>query len=172
MAKWNFAVAVLACAMFSTPGNAQMLPVSIDGCAQLARIIHAEVSSAMRNGPERAGPWVIESGTAEPSTCATAATTSSRAFAAAMRSAGILVEWSEGAEVCPRAFISQCRPHRRIEPGAFPQVYPDVVASAWDIVARSVMENMFNRHSSDEVRFAENDLRLQIGLRLRTLARN
>ena len=171
MAKWNFATAALACALCAAPSNAQTVPVSIDGCAQLARIIYVEVAAALRDGPRRSGPWIIEAQSAEPSTCSTAAATSSRAFAAAMRSAGILVEWSKGLEVCPRAFIAQCRPQRQAVPDPMPRAYPDVVTSAWNIVSRAIMENMFNRHSSDEVRFAESDLRLQIGLRLRTMTR-
>ena len=64
MAKRMFATLIyLAMVMlFAINAQAQPGPISVDGCAKLARVIYSEVSSAAMYGPGKAGPWMIEQG--------------------------------------------------------------------------------------------------------------
>jgi hypothetical protein len=43
------------------------------------------------------------------------------------------------------------------------------VQNSWSAVMQSVMREMYNPISSDEVRFRDDDLRLRLGLSLRSL---
>ena len=155
---------------------AQPTPVEIDGCAKLARVIHSEVASAVSHGPGKSGPWVIDLGQGDLSICTHTTKTVSRAFTSAMKSAGVAVNWSAGqleakthsSAYCLYAFLSHCFPDR--SPGyVVDRHHRDFVQSTWSIVARAVMQEMYNSFSSDEVRFRDNDLKLRIGLSLRSV---
>ncbi len=175
MAKMDFAarilVSVLAVAVSSA--RAQPIPVSVDGCAELARVVFMEVSAAALYGPSKSGPWVIDSGQGDIAVCSHAAKTVSRAFTAAMMSAGIDVYWEHGSgyrgNFCLSSFLSQCYPNRdsRIFVGYGADTA--LVQKSWAVVSQTVMREMHNPSSSDEVRFRDAELRLRIGLLLRSI---
>ncbi|MEL7187273.1 MAG: hypothetical protein AAFN50_12695 [Pseudomonadota bacterium] len=142
--------------------------IRIDGCAELARIVYDEVQSSVLRGPGGAGPWYINPGQGDIHVCRTAAKTVSRAFGLALQSAGVNFSWSDSVspgDHCMRGFLSQCYPNSRSVPGSEQQ--PDPVGPIWRKVSQAVMGEMYNPHSSDEVRFRADDLRLRLGLSLR-----
>lgn len=175
MAKSMFATlaSLLACCVVTCKTSATEIPVRVDGCAILARAVYSEVSAAALFGPGRSGPWPIDAGHGEIAICTTAAKTVSRAFTTAMSSAGYEVYWggglTESGGYCPNGYLSRCHPNRdgRLTPddGADSKF----VQEFWLVVSRSVMRQMFNPFSSDEVRFRDGDLKLQLGLSLRTV---
>jgi len=177
MAKWTFALLAVATlvALPHKDAEAQMMPISIDGCAKLARVVYDEVSAAALYGPGNSGPWLIDIGQGDISVCTHTAKTVSRAFSSAMLSAGISVEFErygrDPGDFCMSAFLSQCYPSR------YPLESPSIglnsamVSQSWSIVSRAVMHEMYNPFSSDEVRFRDDDLRLTIGLSLRSVNR-
>lgn len=174
MAKRIFAA--LAVLLHATNVHGQLTPVAIDGCARLARVVHGEVAAAATYGPEASGPWVIDLGQGDISICTHTARTVSRAFTSAMRSAGFTVNWHREYRVanavpvdyCLSAFLSQCSPDRN-SADVVEQVGPRFVEAIWALVAQAVMREMYNPVSSDEVRFRDNDLKLRIGLSLRSV---
>ena len=170
---WVIAVAVL---LFAATVHAQLTPVAVDGCAKLARVIHSEVAAAATYGPGKSGPWLIEPGKGDISICAHTARTVSRAFTAAMKSAGVAVRWHVNdawanplpSDYCLNAFLAQCFPARgSVE--VVDRSGRDFVQRSWALVAKAVMREMYNPVSSDEVRFRDNDLKLRIGLSLRSI---
>lgn len=175
MLKWN-AVIFMVVASALTPvsnAHAQQVPVLVDGCAELARAVYDEVSGAAIYGAHRGGPWVISQRHEHVSVCETTTRTVSRAFTQAMASAGIEVRWTAPeagpgpGDICQSAFLSQCYPDR------YPLGQTDAVfvQSSWAVVSQSVMRAMANPFSSNEVRFRPNDLRLRIGLAMRSVER-
>ena len=177
MAKWIFALLATA-ALLGLPQHdvrAQPTPLSVDGCAKLARVVYDEVFAAAHYGPSSSGPWLIDIGQGDISVCTHAAKTVSRAFSSAMMSAGISVTWQaypgDPGDFCLSAFLSQCYPSRY--PYESPSIGVDsaMVSQSWAIVSRAVTREMYNPISSDEVRFRDNDLRLRLGLSLRSVNR-
>ena len=136
-------------------------------------MIYAEVAAAAMYGPGRAGPWLVNPGQDEIVVCEHAAQTVSRAFTAGMMSVGIDVYWqpTDPGDYCLSAFLSQCYPDRY--PLEFPTASTDFsyVQRSWLVVSRSVMQAMYNPISSDEVRFRDSDLKLRLGLSLRSVDR-
>ena len=110
------------------------------------------------------------------SVCEHAAKTVSNAFTSAMSSAGIDVSWSRGAtqsgDYCWGHFLSQCYPDRNPLDAPTIDGSGAFVQQSWSIVSQAVMREMYNPHSSDEVRFRDSDLRLRIGLNLRSASRH
>ncbi len=181
MAKRNFAALGLALLLAAPTSDARepLNPIAVDGCAKLARVVYAEVSSAAINGPGNSGPWLIDIGQGDISVCKTASKTVSQAFTSAMLSAGINVSWGGRAvdrrtngDFCMSGFLSQCYPDRN--PGGFATdslTFGDnaaLVRNSWAVVSQSVMREMYNPFSSDEVRFRDSDLKLRLGLSLRS----
>ena len=179
MTKGNYMVAVAALFLLDVAGSARAQPVavSVDGCAELARAVYEEVSGAAIHGSYHSGPWVISPRFEHVSVCETAARTVSRAFTLAMASSGIDIRWSEAGagprpgDVCLSAFLSQCYPNRGGLPGQRGGADAMFVRTSWAVVSQSVMRTMANPYSSDEVRFRPNDLKLRIGLALRSIDR-
>jgi class 3 adenylate cyclase len=174
MAKRMFATLVLALTVgFSaTHAKAQLRPIAVDGCAQLARVVYSEVSAAALYGPGRSGPWVIDGGQGDIAVCRTAAKTVSQAFTSALLTAGVDVGWSNGGgdpgDFCLSAFLSQCYPSRF--PYSAAQAADDTfMQQSWAIVSRAVMQEMYNPISSNEVHFRDTELELRIGLSLRAV---
>lgn len=175
MSKWYAVIVMVVAGALAPVSNvrAQHVSVSVDGCAELARAVYGEVSSAAIHGLQRGGPWVISQPHEHVSVCETTARTVSRAFTQAMASAGIQVQWGlpevppSPGDFCLSAFLSQC----------YPDLYPlgqtdaVFVQSSWAVVSQSVMRAMANPFSSDEVRFRPNDLKLRIGLAMRSVER-
>lgn len=177
MAKWIFAL-LAAATLVGLPHQkayGQPIPVSIDGCAKLARVIYDEVSAAALYGPGNSGPWLIHIGQGDISVCTHTAKTVSRAFTSAMMSAGISVNWQSypgnPGDFCLSAFLSQCYPSRYPLESASIGVDSAMVSQSWTIVSRAVMREMYNSLSSDEVRFRDSDLKLRLGLSLRSVNR-
>jgi hypothetical protein len=176
MAKRNLATLVVAAAlaMSASEVRAQQIPIAVDGCAELARVIYAEVSAAALYGPGKSGPWIIDSGQGDIFMCTHTAKTVSRAFTAAMMSAGIEVYWGHESGVrddyCLSGFLSRCYPNRGTRFFVVHNVNTALVQKSWAVVSQSVMRAMHNPFSSDEVRFRDNDLKLRIGLSLRSIA--
>jgi hypothetical protein len=177
MAKWIFALLANS-AMVGLPHqdvHAQTMPISVDGCAKLARVIYDEVSSAALYGPGNSGPWLIDIGQGDISICTHTAKTVSRAFSSAMMSAGITVNWQrygrDPGDFCLSAFLSQCYPIRYPLESSSIGVSSVLVSQSWTIVSRAVMQEMYNPISSDEVRFRDDDLKLRLGLSLRSVNR-
>lgn len=159
-----------------TSAEAQVSPIYVDGCAKLARVVYSEVAAAAIYGPTRAGPWTINLGQGDLEICEHTARTVSRAFTSAMLSAGIGVTWGpdrdRSGDHCLSGKIEECYP-RRDRPG----IYGDaqgigLVPRTWFIVSQTVMREMYNPYSSDEIRFRDDDLRLRIGLALRSVRNN
>ena len=181
MAKRIFAthLILLIIALPATPPRAQLSPINVDGCAKLARVIYAEVSAAATYGPGRSGPWVINIGQGDISVCTHAAKTVSQAFTSAMSRAGVDVNWHRGhrnnyagpVDYCLNAFLSQCSPLRDSSANQKSGANANFVQDSWVVVAKAVMQAMYNPVSSDEVRFRKNDLKLRLGLSLRSVGR-
>ena len=161
----------LVCLLVS--GTATAEAIKIDGCAELARIVYDEVQSSVLHGPAGAGPWYINPGQGEIHVCRTAARTVSRAFTLAAQSAGLTVDWDErrgGGRYCLSGFLSQCYPGTRSLSGSVGGYSP--LGPIWLRVSQAVMSEMYNPYSSDEVRFRTDDLRLRLGLSLRSIPRH
>lgn len=175
MATRNIALllAVWVLAIAASEARAQPIPVSVDGCAELARVVYAEVSAAALYGPGKSGPWVIDAAQGDIAVCSHTAKTVSTAFTAAMMSAGIEVFWrrdsgSQG-DFCLSRFLSQCVPNRHSRFFVGYGADTTLVRKSWAVVSRAIMREMHNPFSSDEVRFRDSDLRLRIGLSLRSV---
>ena len=179
MAKRTFATLVISLLATVPVGhvNAQVTPIAVDGCAKLARIVYSEVSSAAVYGPGRSGPWLIEQGSGDISICRHAAKTVSRAFTSAMMSAGLDVNWRRDwdygvpdlGDYCLSGFLSQCYPERVPLSGTASTINGALVHNSWAVVSQTVLREMYNPISSDEVRFRDSDLRLRLGLSLRSM---
>ena len=179
MAKRTFATltVLLLAALPVEQVKAQVIPIAVDGCAKLARIVHSEVSSAAVYGPGRSGPWLIEQVPGDISICKHAAKTVSQAFTSAMMSSGIDVnwrrDWDDGApnlgDHCLSGFLSQCYPERVPLSSIASSADATLVHKRWAVVSQTVMREMYNPISSDEVRFRESDLRLRLGLSMRSV---
>ncbi len=173
MAKRIFAALIAVLLLPATQSYAQPTAIAVDGCARLARVVYAEVAAAAVYGPGKSGPWTISQGQGEISVCEHAARTVSQAFTAAMLSAGIDVSWARGSsnngDFCLSHFLSQCYPDR--ERFSYSTLGSDTafVRKHWAVVSQSVMRDMYNPFSSDEVRFRDEDLKLRLGLALRSI---
>jgi hypothetical protein len=179
MAKRIFAALVISL-LVGLPVNdtqAQLMPVAVDGCAKLARVIYSEVFSAAAYGPSKSGPWLIDQGQSDISVCSHTAKTVSRAFTSAMQSAGYGVNWRrdwddrnrDRGDYCLSGFLSQCYPDRYPMTSIASSHDASLVRKSWAVVSEAVMREMYNPVSSDEVRFRDNDLKLRLGLSLRSL---
>ena len=179
MAQRTFATLVVSLLAVLPVGtaNAQVIPIAVDGCTQLARIVYAEVSSAAVYGPARSGPWIIDQMPGDISICRRTAKTVSQAFTSAMMSAGLDVNWSsdwddgvpDRGDYCLSGFLSQCYPERFPLSSIASAADTTLVHKSWAVVSQTVLHEMYNPISSDEVRFRESDLRLRLGLSLRSI---
>jgi len=176
MARRAFATLLLSLlsTFAASDTRARPIEVTVDGCAMLARAIYSEVSSSAIYGPGNAGPWLIDQKRGDVVLCEHVAKTVSQAFTSAMLSAGIDVSWRRGrddsrGQYCLSAFLSQCNPARYRASGGASSANDSVVQKTWAIVARAVMREMYNPISSDEVSFRSNDLKLRLGLSLRSI---
>lgn len=186
MAKRIFAALFIAGVLVApaNEGYALESEIGVDGCAKLARAVYDEVHSTMNSGANRFGPWAINIGADEISICKTASRTVSRAFTSAMLSSGVKVswggfqdsgwDWPDSGGFCLSHFLSQCYPEKR-ELGnnvVLSDTSNDVqkVVPRWLAVSEAVRQQMYNRHSSDEVQFRDSDLRLRLGLSLRSIS--
>jgi hypothetical protein len=180
MAKRTFAVLLVSlCAgVPAAYAAAQPVPVAVDGCAKLARVVYAEVSAAAIYGPGKSGPWIIDLARGDIAVCPHAAKTVSQAFTSAMLTAGLDVNWRrdgndgprDPGDYCLSGFLSQCYPNQR--PPLSNAIYSandTLVQKTWAVVSQAVIRDMYNPFSSDEVRFRDNDLKLRLGLSLRTI---
>jgi hypothetical protein len=161
----------------ATDAYSQVRPVAVDGCGKLARVVFAEVTSAVIYGPGKSGPWLIDLGQGDLSVCTHAAKTVSRAFTSAMMGAGLDVNWRRDSYVgvrgsgdfCLSAFLSQCYPDRILVANDISSADSLLVQKSWAVVSETVMREMYNPISSDEVRFRDNDLKLRLGLSMRSV---
>ncbi len=175
MAKWIFAATVGVAVLVLLAGDvrAQKINYEVDGCALLARAVYEEVSAAALHGPRNSGPWLIDPQQADIAVCTTAARTVSRAFTSAMRSAGVEVSWgpqsSDSGDFCWSGFLSQCYPNRGDGFSVNGDADTLLVQRSWSVVSQSVMRAMSNPFSSDEVRFRDDELKLRMGLALRSV---
>ncbi len=167
----------LLIALAASDSQARSTEVTVDGCAMLARTVYSEVSSSAIYGPANAGPWLIDQERGDILVCEHAAKTVSRAFTAAMLSAGIDVSWQTDRSgrtagrdrYCRSAFLSQCNPDKIQPSGKASDADDTIVKKTWGIVAKAVMREMYNPISSNEVNFRLNDLKLRLGLTLRSV---
>jgi len=167
----------LLIALSASDAYARSSEVIVDGCTVLARAIYSEVSSSAIYGPGNAGPWLIDQGRGDIEFCEHVAKTVSQAFTSAMLSAGIDVSWRRDREdgrsgrghYCLSAYLSHCYPDRYPPTGMNSSATNSVVQKTWAIVAEAVMREMYNPISSDEVNFRSNDLKLRLGLSLRSI---
>lgn len=186
MAKRIFAALIMV-GVFVAPVSVSYAlesDIGVDGCTVLARAVYDEVHSTVSNGPGRSGPWSINIGGDEISVCKTASRTVSRAFTSAMQSAGVKVswggfldrewDWPDSGGFCLSHFLSQCYPENSaLGNGA---VLSDSrhdmqkVQERWLAVSEAVRQQMYNPHSSNEVQFRDSDLRLRLGLSLRSIS--
>jgi len=145
--------------------------IAVDGCTILARIVHAEVLSAAKYGTSRSGPWRIQAGQGDIEVCEHASKTVSRAFTLAWSSAGVDVAWGRGDadEYCRRGFLSRCNPECNPNSASTFNSASKKVLKSWTIVSKAVMSDMYNPISSDIVSFRYDDLKLRLGLSLRSI---
>jgi hypothetical protein len=179
MAKKMFAVWVglMLLGLSATEADSRTTPIAIDGCAKLARVVFAEVTSAVIYGPAKSGPWLIDLEQGDISVCTHAAKTVSRAFTSAMMSAGLDVNWRrdnyvgirDTGDFCLSAFLSQCYPDRTLVANDRSSADTLLVQQSWAVVSETVMREMYNPRSSDEVRFRDKDLQLRLGLSMRSV---
>ncbi len=175
MAKWRFAAIAVALVILMTfdESQARTIPVEIDGCALLARIVHDEVGSAALYGPGNGGPWRLDPALDRPHECGTVTRTVSRAYTSAMTSAGYDVRWHDGkdrsGDHCFSMHLPQCYPNRDGSDFDTTASSTDFVQQTWSVVSQTVMRHMANPHSSDVIRFNGASLRLRLGLSLRTI---
>lgn len=179
MAKRTFAALIVSLLVVLPVGwaHAQQTPISVDGCAKLARVVYSEVSAAAIYGAARSGPWLIEQSPGDISICKHAAKTVSQAFTSAMLSAGLEVNWRrdwdygipDRGDFCLSGFLSQCYPERYPLSSVASSTDTTRVHKSWVIVSQTVLREMYNPISSDEVRFRDSDLRLRLGLSLRSM---
>ena len=179
MAKGMFSVWVglMLVGLPATEAYSRTTPVAVDGCAKLARVVFAEVTSAVIYGPAKSGPWLIDLGQGDISVCTHAAKTVSRAFTSAMMSAGLDVNWRRDSyagirdtgDFCLNAFLSQCHPDRILAANEISSADSLLVQRSWAVVSETVMREMYNPKSSDEVRFRDKDLKLRLGLSMRSV---
>ena len=182
MKKWNAVMLFSAVCVLSATSNvrAQQIPVTIDGCAELAQTVYEEVSNAAFYGAHRGGPWIISPRFEHLSVCESTTKTVSKAFTLALASAGISVRWSNArigpdpGDYCLSGFLSQCYPTRYPLHGESGDPDALFVRSSWTVVSQTVMRAManlipFNPFSGNEVRFRPNDLKMRIGLALRSV---
>jgi len=168
---------LLLTALAASDSEARSTAVTVDGCAMLARTVYSEVSSSAKYGPANAGPWLVDQERGDILVCEHVAKTVSRAFTAAMLSAGIDISWQrDGAgrtagrvHYCRSAFLSQCNPNEIRLSGTGSELGDTIVKNTWGIVAKAVMREMYNPISSNEVNFRVNDLKLRLGLSLRSV---
>ena len=178
MANRNFAIllVVIMLGLTANSARAQTMSVAVDDCAALARIIYTEVSAAARYGPGSSGPWIISSGQGDIALCEHAARVVSRAFTSAMMSAGIAVYWDnfpqQRGDYCLSGLLSQCYPKRDSVFLVADNADSVLVSKIWTVVSQAVMRQMYNPFSSDEVRFRSDELKLKIGLSLRSIGAN
>ena len=178
MAKRTIAALIAASVLGLSDASvaAQLKPAAVDGCAKLARVIYAEVSMAALYGPSRGGPWTIDIGQGDLEVCEHAAKTVTRAFTSAMQVAGIGVSWgpdrNQNGDFCWSGFISQCYPNRDRVAYLSSSSDLDFATRAWATVSHVVMREMYNPFSSDEIRFRDDDLKLRLGLALRSVDRD
>jgi hypothetical protein len=155
--------------------RARTTEITVDGCAMLARAIYSEVSSAAIYGTGSAGPWLIDQERGDIVSCMSVAKTVSQAFTSAMLSAGIDINWQRSRDdgshsrrdYCLSAFLSGCYPDQL--PPSTNRVTASVVQNSWAVVKQAVMREMYNPISSNEVSFRSNDLKLRLGLSLRSI---
>jgi hypothetical protein len=178
MAKWSFATLAMALLVVlpAQQSNAQLKPIKVDGCAKLARVVYSEVSSSAMFGTDRAGPWTIDLGEGDLVICSHTAKTVSQAFTSAMLRAGVDVSWGRGdtdsGDFCWSGFLSQCYPDRQRLAYSTIGSDADFVQKSWSVVSQAVMREMYNPFSSDEIRFRDSDLKLRMGLSLRSVSRD
>ena len=178
MAKRNFAtlLVVIVLGLTANSARAQSMFVAVDDCAALARIIYSEVSAAALYGPGNSGPWIISPGRGDIALCEHAARVVSRAFTSAMRSAGIAVYWDNfpqyRGDYCLSGLLSQCYPKQDARFLVADSADSVLVSKIWTVVSQAVMRQMYNPFSSDEVRFRSDELKLKIGLSLRSIGAN
>jgi hypothetical protein len=115
----------------------------------------------------------VDSGQGDISVCSHTAKTVSRAFTSAMSSAGYPVVWYDGlgdhGDFCLSLRLSECYPNRYPLDSIGFGASASFVQQSWSIVSQSVMQHMHNPFSSDEIQFRDNDLKLRLGLSLRTV---
>ncbi len=172
--KLAFIAGAVALMTLAISARADSMAVAADGCAELARAVYDEVEAAATSGLRQAGPWVIGPPDRRVSICGSTTRTVSRAFRLAMASAGVDVRWADEpmnpGDFCLSGFLAQCYPRSRT-PGGGSDPVEVMVREAWAAVSHAVMRSMANPYSSNEVRFDPDEMRLQIGLALRTVER-
>ena len=170
MVKRNFAA--LGALLSLGVASAEAVPVDVDGCAELARVVYSEVQASALRGPGQSGPWLMSPEAGEIRICKTAAKTVSRAFSQAMMGSGRDVQWDRyrgrGGEYCLSGFLSQCYPDTSLD-YASTSTSVSYIQKSWMVVLQAVMREMHNPVSSDEVRFRKDDLKLRLGLGLRSI---
>ncbi|MCH9694929.1 MAG: hypothetical protein K0U72_10500 [Gammaproteobacteria bacterium] len=171
--KRNFApLSALSVLLGLGVASAEAVPVDIDGCAELARVVYSEVQASALRGPGQSGPWLINPGTGDIHICQTAAKTVSQAFSQAMSSAGRDMRWDHSrvrrGDYCQSGILSQCYPDTNLAYSGMSRS-TSYVQKSWMVVLQAVMGEMHNPISSDEVRFRKEDLKLRLGLGLRSI---
>jgi len=108
-----------------------------DGCAELAQVVHAEVTSNAWGMPDLFAPALHDGGEARISICIHTTRTVSKAFASAMTSIGTPVPWGypgiEPGDVCLSVYLDQCYPDRSRLGGT---------TTTWDAVSKTVEQAM------------------------------
>lgn len=137
MAKRNVATLILlGIATIALTDNSQAHQAfnTADGCAELARLVHAEVTSSAWDTPDVISPELDD---ANINICIQTTRTVSKAFASAMTSIGTPVRWGnpgiEPGDVCLSVYLDQCYPDRTRVGGS---------TTTWNVVSKTVRQAM------------------------------
>lgn len=157
MAKRNFAALMLLSITTIVAANnsrAHDAFNAADGCAELARLVHAEVTSNAWDTPDVITPMLDDAGDANFSICIQTTRTVSKAFASAMTSIGTPVRWGypgiEPGDVCLSVYLDQCYPNRNRLGGT---------TRFWSAVSKTVKQAMPYGEATDLSIFNASTLR-------------
>jgi len=157
MAKRNFAaLMLLSIATLAVATNARAHEVfnAADGCATLAKLVHAEVTSSAWDMPNLFTPALDDAGEGKISICIQTTRTLSKAFTSAMTSIGAPVRWGypgiEPGDVCLSIDLDQCYPERTRLGSA---------RRTWDVVSKTVKQAMPYGMATDLSIFSSSTLR-------------
>ncbi len=157
MAKRNYAALMLlsiATLLVAKHSRAHEAFNAADGCATLAQLVHAEVTSNAWDVPNLFTPVLDDAGEEKISICIQTTRTLSKAFTSAMTSIGSPVRWGypgiEPGDVCLSIDLDQCYPDRS-RLGS--------TTNTWDIVSKTVKQAMPYGMATDLSIFSPSTLR-------------
>ena len=159
MAKGKLAVLMCVGIGALIPGSgarAQQAFTGVDGCAVLAQLVYAEVTTGVWDGPGAHRQAFHGGNESAVTTCNHTTRTVADAFTLAMNAVGAEIRWgypsSGSGDACLSHFLEQCYPER----------YPFGGVNPWQAVSGTVLRAMPRGAASDQSVFSERALRLAL----------